>query len=210
VHALAALVKKEPDISAAMAIERLTNSWKIVDQNIGWYKDAQLEKASKMLERFFAWNEANPRELLAVEFKFMVEIGRAKLNGSVDRIEKDSEGALHVVDIKTGAGVVSGPEAEKHMQLMAYQLAVMQGGFAELDESRVSGGAELLMLAEEKKIPKAKTQSVLPPEPIIEVVTAAGEGMGASTFSAKINKNCRTCGVKSLCPVQPQGRSVID
>ncbi|MEN9325353.1 MAG: hypothetical protein RL414_1107, partial [Actinomycetota bacterium] len=51
VHALAALVKKEPDISAAVAVERLTQSWKIVDQNIGWYKDAQLEKASKMLER---------------------------------------------------------------------------------------------------------------------------------------------------------------
>ena len=43
-----------------------------------------------------------------------------------------------------------------------------------------------------------------------EEIMATAEAMAASTFKAVINKRCRTCAVKSLCPLQTQGRSVIE
>jgi hypothetical protein len=36
-----------------------------------------------------------------------------------------------------------------------------------------------------------------------------GEGMGASTFFATINKRCKGCPVRKSCPVQSDGRTVI-
>jgi hypothetical protein len=35
------------------------------------------------------------------------------------------------------------------------------------------------------------------------------EQMSSNTFIAKINDRCRSCAVKSSCPIQPQGRGVI-
>jgi ATP phosphoribosyltransferase len=41
-------------------------------------------------------------------------------------------------------------------------------------------------------------------------VIAAADAMSANEFTATVNDRCRMCAVKGLCPIQPQGRSVID
>ena len=207
IHALAALVMKEPELSAADAIERLTNSWTIVDQNVGWYKAAQLQSASQMLARFFEWKSGNSRELIAVEAHFAVEIGRGILSGSVDRLEQDAAGALHIVDLKTGKAVPTKKEVAEHRQLAAYQLAIMKAGFEKVSESTISGGAELLMLA---KSSEAKSQAPVDFDLVYHEIETAAEGMSSATFVATINKQCRNCAVKGICPLQAEGRSVID
>ena len=37
-----------------------------------------------------------------------------------------------------------------------------------------------------------------------------GEGMGAATFFATVNKRCKGCPVRKSCPVQSDGRAVIE
>lgn len=216
IHALAALVIKEPDLTAEGAIEKLASAWGIVDQNVGWYKSAQLESASEMLRRFFAWNSANPRTLIAAEQNFMIQVGRAVIRGQVDRLESSPDGAsLHVVDLKTGKSIATKDETIEHRQLKAYQLAVVMDGFTLENEPAITditetGGAELLFLSKDTKKVEAQAQLPIVREEVEADITAIAEGMAAATFTARANKRCNTCPVASLCPLQSSGRSVIE
>ncbi len=216
IHALAALVIKDPTLDAPRAIESLTKAWGVVDQNVGWYKSAQLESASEMLRRFFTWNEANDRVLLAVEKDFMIRVGRAVIRGQVDRLEASEDGtSLHIVDLKTGKSAATKAETLDHRQLKAYQLAVVMDGFDLADTERItditqSGGAELLFLAKDTQKIATQVQPPIIREEVEADIASIAEGMAAATFTARANKRCQTCPVAALCPLQSEGRSVIE
>ena len=210
IHFIASQLLEKPDLTLEEGIAQLTAAWPVVDQNVGWFKTQQLQDATRMLKRFFEWHRANPRELVFVEKNFEVKFGRAIVRGSVDRLERDPvSGEYFVVDLKTGA-TVTGPEAKEHKQLAAYQLGVVAGGFAELPPNPVSSGAGLLFLKNKTKKNETVDQPAIVATVVIEDVKAAAEGMAAATFNAVINKRCTTCAIKSLCPLQTEGRSVID
>jgi superfamily I DNA/RNA helicase/RecB family exonuclease len=217
IHALAALVMKDPDLTAERAIESLSNAWSIVDQNVGWYKSSQLKSASEMLRRFFAWSEKNDRVLIAAEKDFFVRVGRAVIRGQVDRLEMSADGtALHIVDLKTGKTFATETETLEHRQLKAYQLAVLHDGFylpedeARITEITETGGAELLFLAKTTAKNESQPQPPIDRAEVEADIASIAEGMAAATFTARANKRCGSCAVASLCPIQSAGRSVLD
>jgi superfamily I DNA/RNA helicase len=217
IHALAALVMKDPDLTAERAIESLSNAWSIVDQNVGWYKSSQLKSASEMLRRFFAWSEKNDRVLIAAEKDFFVRVGRAVIRGQVDRLEMSADGtSLHIVDLKTGKTFATEAETLEHRQLKAYQLAVLHDGFylpedeARITEITATGGAELLFLAKTTAKNESQPQPPIDRAEVEADIASIAEGMAAATFTARANKRCGSCAVASLCPIQSAGRSVLD
>lgn len=209
IHALARMSAQDSTLTLDGAIEKLTQSWSIVDQNVGWFKAAQLGQARAMLERFFDWHRENKRQIVGVEVPFKVEVGRAIVSGSVDRLE-EQDGALHVVDLKTGATAVSVNEGAEHKQLAAYQLAVLEGGFSAVTDVTTSGGAELLFVGGERKEAALRSQPTIDRDIVLAEIESAAEGMSSNEFTATLNKNCRTCSVKLICPLQSNGRSVIE
>ena len=183
-----------------------------MDQNIGWFKAEQLTEALRMLQRFFEWNEANNRRrtLVAVEENFEVAFGRAVLRGSVDRLEQDrATGGYFVVDLKTGSTVTKA-EAAENQQLSAYQLGVLAGGFKELPQDAVVDGAGLLFLAKSTDKNETIDQAPIDPGLVEAEIRQAADQMTAATFDAIINKRCRTCQVRDMCPLQSEGRSVLE
>jgi len=210
IHFIASQVFPNPDLTFEEAKVQLTNAWPIVNQNIGWFKEEQLTEALRMLERFFQWHQANKRELVFVEENFEATFGRAVLRGSVDRLERDPEtGAYFVVDLKTGTPITV-KEAEENQQLSAYQLGVVAGGFANLPSNPVIDGAGLLYLSKTTTKNETIDQPSIDPLKIEVELRAAADEMAAATFTAIINKRCRTCEVRALCPLQSEGRSVIE
>ncbi|CAB5023293.1 unannotated protein [freshwater metagenome] len=183
----------------------------MIDQTKGWVKDYELRQAAKKLNKFFEWHAANTRTLVGVEEKFELMIGRAKLTGSADRLEIDSDGQVYIVDLKSGG--TSG-ESEKsvqdNLQLAGYQLAVARDGFIDNKPGTNSGGAQLLFLGGTEKSAAARTQLAVGADQTEAQIGTLAEAMAASVFVATINSRCRTCGVKNVCPLQSQGRSVID
>ena len=122
-----------------------------------------------MLARFLAWHTAAGRELVGVEIEFDATVGRALIRGKVDRLERDADGRLVVVDLKTGK--TPAKNTEEHGQLAAYQVAVAAGGFGE--HGSVPGGAALLQVGTGTKA-KEQHQEPLPADvPLAE--TWAGE-----------------------------------
>jgi superfamily I DNA/RNA helicase len=75
-----------------------------------------------------------------------------EVRGSIDRVERASDGSVVIVDLKTGRPITSPAAIAGHPQLGAYQLAYAAGLFDEAlgDDPHSGGGAKLLYVREGK------------------------------------------------------------
>lgn len=111
----------------------------------------------------------------------------------------------------TGKSLVTAEDAKTNKQLQVYQLAVVENGFTEKLESTQVAGAELIFVGDPKaKSAAVRSQSAIDADQVRADLLTSAAGMSAATFTAKVNDRCRTCSLKSSCPIQPQGRRVIE
>ena len=213
IHAFAAKLHTDPTKNETDLLDLLKSSWKLIDPDEGWVGKTSLEEASKMISRFVHYHAVSPRKVVAVETSFTVEIGRARLHGNADRIEIDLDNNLYIVDFKTGNTMIPAATSNENMQLAAYQLGAIKGGFSQVTESTVTNGAELAYLAapaaKEPKITTRK-QGTIDSEVFVVEIESIAQGMGAATFIATVNEKCKGCPVRSSCPIQSDGKSVIE
>jgi superfamily I DNA/RNA helicase/RecB family exonuclease len=181
-----------------------------LDLGPGWFDQRQRDRAQEMLTKFLAWHARADRELVSAEEDFDVVVGRSRLRGQVDRLERDSAGRLVVVDLKTGK--TAPRSVEEHGQLAAYQVAVAEGAFAE--HGTATGGAALLQVGGSQKSAKEHVQPALPADVDAgatwagELLASVGEGMGAGTFAVRTDADCDRCAFRRSCPMQESGRQV--
>ena len=209
IHAFAAKMVQEPGTSKADLIANLESSWRLIDSESGWISASHLESAVTMLEKFVAYhNKDTTRTVIDAEVRFDIKLGRARIKGSVDRLEVQADGSLFIIDFKTGASAISVKEASTNLQLASYQIGIVEGGFT---QSTTSAGAELVYLGTDSTNATLRSQS-----PIADEIEATktqlneiADGMGGARFFATINKRCKGCPVRKSCPVQSDGRTVI-
>jgi len=209
IHAFAAKMVEEPATTDADLQKALESSWKLINPESGWVSASDFENASRILGTFIRYHRETKRTILSVEQSFNVTIGRAQIRGSIDRIEIEADGSLFVIDFKTGQEAISQKKMPENLQLAAYQLGVIKGGLAKVTDSITTSGAELVYLAKETIKISKRTQGVINPDDFIDRISVIAEGMGAASFTATINNRCKGCPVRSSCPVQSDGRTVI-
>ena len=213
IHEIAA----EGDTDAATMRAALDERWPRLGLPAGWSTDLKRREAGRMLDRlarFFDENTASGWRRLAAEESMRVELGRVVLSGTVDRLDVGPDGAVRVIDYKTGSSKPKGADVPRHAQLGSYQLAVEAGAFEHLDVAPESAGAALLHLGKAAGV--ATSIQVQPPLGDDEdpawaerLVLETGEGMAGTTFTATPSDDiCRTCPVRSSCPAQPEGRAL--
>lgn len=208
------IVAEHPESELDLLLTELERRWGQLGMRPGWLADRKRAEARDMLARYTAYRSEAAKsgwEPAGVEVDFSVDLGRAQLSGRVDRIEKDREGRLRVIDLKTGASKPSGADIDSHGQLGAYQVAVEAGGFGEL--GRRSAGAALVQIGKGSGLTgrRAAVQSQPPlvdaedPEWAHRLIASTAEGMGAARFTAVQGSWCKVCPTKGSCPVQPEG-----
>lgn len=154
-------------------------------------------RAETMIDKLADYLASVPGEV-DVERSFEVTAGRARLTGRMDRVEHLGDGRVRVVDLKTGKGDVSRDEAGRHPQLAAYQVAVDAGAWGETR----SGGARLVQLGTAHARAPSREQPPLDGEDWgRELVARAAEAMAGSRFLATANDGCRSCPVRTCCPL---------
>jgi len=212
VHAAAMLVQEAVDPAAVRGY--VAERFGQIELPALWLGQRERHRAERMVDKFLTWLAANPREQLAIELGFQQPLEGDEsivLKGRVDRLERDEQGRLVVIDLKTGAGAPSVEEAAAHAQLAAYQVAVQAGAFP---HGRVAGGAEIVAVGTSSASATVRTQPPLSesedPDWAPDLVRRAATAMAASAFLAVVNDSCVYCPVRTSCPVSGKGRQVTD
>jgi superfamily I DNA/RNA helicase/RecB family exonuclease len=207
VHEVAATAP--PGATVAELEAMLDAQWPALEFGAAWFSVNERKRATRILGRLVQWlvDSRVALDLVDIERDFGVEVGDAYLNGRVDRLERDRDGNLVVIDLKTGKNKVKSGDMAEHPQLGAYQLAVESGGFGAGEHS---GGAMLVQLAtggaaEQRQEPLSSAED---PDWIRARVAAVAERLRGSEFSATQNSYCPNCDLASCCPLQTAGRPV--
>ena len=208
IHEYARIKVEDPTITDQDLYASLDKAWPLITESTGWISKLQLQRAQKMLERFAQYHRTNTREVAGVELTFEFELGRAKVKGSVDRLEVDGDGKYFVVDFKTGKAI-GHKDAAENLQLACYQLAVVLNGFEKKFESPEISGSHLVFLGHDTKDVATRERPPIVVEEVTTHIATIADQMAAPTFIAKKNEHCSYCPVKTSCPVHLQGRSVI-
>lgn len=136
----------------------IRDRWHELSFEAPWESVREQRRAFKMVGALSAYLqefEASGAQVVAVECEFTVPVGHARLHGFIDRVEKDRDGNIVIVDLKTGA-VPSGTNAEDHAQLRCYQFALVNDGVENVEPGSPLGGARLLYLRGKEKTASAQ------------------------------------------------------
>ena len=211
IHVIAAQLKDQPTLTLDELEGKLKGAWSLIDMNQGWIKDYEYRRAASMLKKFYGWHMENKNQLIGVEEKFEFKLGSAIVSGSIDRVELTNEGKYYIVDLKTGATPISYEDAQQNKQLQSYQLAVVNDGFKNKLEHQEVAGAELIFVGDLKgKEAKGRPQDKVNEKVVSQEISEIAVKMSDKNFVAVINDRCRSCAVKTSCPIQPAGKSVIE
>lgn len=204
IHEIAA---ERPTGSHEELLALLEAKWPTLGIPEGWVgivRRAEVERSVARLAQYIA----EGRSVIAVEEPFEFELGRARVRGTADRIERTENGQVRVVDFKTGT-YAKADEIPRNSQLGVYQLAVHQGCFAGASES---AGAALVYLGKPNKSYKQFAQAALvedeDPDWVAGRITETVTEMSAAVFEARRNPACSRCPVRRSCPLQNEGERV--
>lgn len=178
-----------------------------------------------MLQRLAHWIDVShaQRELVGVEVPVNVAVAPGvELRGRIDRLERNDAGEFHIVDFKTGKQAVTKDEANENKQLLAYQLALHRGELMQRNgEPAINTTAEQPGLTVDQAVlvyPATDTKTVTTREQAPKdaeelekfsaTLPALLESLSGPRLVARINTRCDQCKIKTMCPVQPEGKMV--
>jgi RecB family exonuclease len=207
VHALVS----NPGATEDQMQAELERVWAELPFDSQWYCANELERHRAMLSTFAQWHAQTRQEFTEVGSEVDVDGVLSpgvdgpgvRVRGRVDRLERDAEGRLVVVDLKTGKSPVSKDDAQRHAQLAMYQLAIAEGLLPEGDEA---GGGRLVYLGKPGASGATeRDQDALTPQACEDWRASVREAAAASQgpqFVARVNDGCAHCPVQAMCPAQ--------
>jgi|GEM_PF-3510895 len=85
---------------------------------------AFLEQGILALENFYYYEKSRDFKLpIFLEKDFVLDLGQFKLNGKIDRIDRETDGSITIWDYKISRSIKSKFEADRDLQLTIYYLA---------------------------------------------------------------------------------------
>jgi putative RecB family exonuclease len=179
----------------------LDETWDAADFGPPALTEAWKGKAIGMLSKLYErWPGRG--EPIGLEVDVESDLDGVRWIGRVDRLERNEEGELRVVDYKTSTHAPTQDEAAESVQLGFYALALARSG----EE----------VVASEMWLPRVNTVSVttrqfsmhrLPQiEQVMERITS---DIAAEDWSPRVSNQCKRCEFKRSCPAWPEGRGAF-
>ncbi len=165
----------------------------LASENIAekYQHDLYEQQGIAQLHEFVSASEKSQPEVLHTEESFSIQIGRTKLVGRIDRIDRASDGRVVITDYKTGKPK-SQEDADESLQLSLYALAAREkwGYLAErLVFHNLDGNTAISTTRNEVQLEEAKLK-------VEDVAAKISEGK----FQAKPGFHCSWCSYRLLCP----------
>ncbi|MCC3294868.1 ATP-dependent helicase [Arthrobacter sp. zg-Y411] len=223
VHAIA---QDMPDAAGSEYVAELQKRWPSLGMKENWEGQMDFRRAETMVRKLAEYvisMRRSGRSLAGVEQDFEVEVPveingaerTALLRGQIDRLEKDADGRLFIVDLKTGKSAPKKDDLAGHPQLAAYQEAIREGAFPEA--SQAPGGAALVQLGTTNKGVSVQEQPPLDPEDTSarDMVREAARLMSAAFFETvhdpgRSGFGGNGCRLPEICPLCAEGKQVTE
>jgi DNA helicase-2/ATP-dependent DNA helicase PcrA len=152
------------------------------------------ERGEEQLRTLLQSSPRGSTEVIATEHKFSFKLGGREIKGRIDRIDRLEDGAVRVIDYKTGA-----PKdrkfAEESLQLSIYAMAVAQMNLTprELVLVNVQDNSHAVAGRTAKQLESARAE-----------IDRAAEGIARGEFDPEPGQHCRWCDYRRLCPATEQ------
>ncbi|QGU02659.1 ATP-dependent DNA helicase PcrA [Corynebacterium kalinowskii] len=192
-----------------------------------WQRDNEVADFRRTVTRTMDWLGARTFELVGAEISVDVEVSKLAdgtpidIYGRMDRLEREDNGNLWVIDLKTGKTAVTDKKISAHPQLFAYQLALAGGeivegkveGRGQTPNPEALGGGVLVYPATDNKGVTTRAQAPKTTEELDEfasLLPGVVAAMTGPTFKAVENSACSNCVLKKMCPAHPEGKALTD
>ncbi len=153
-----------------------------------------LAQGLEQLREFLAAARFAPApEVLHTEEWFDFQVAGTKVAGRIDRIDRQCDGSVRIIDYKTGKAR-SQEDADESLQLSIYAIAAREKwGYrvGELVFHNLEGNVAVLSRRTEFQLEDAR-------ERVLKVV----DGIAAANFEPRPAYHCSFCAFRRLCPVQ--------
>jgi RecB family exonuclease len=186
------------DTSEEALFDLVDSRWSELYFESTWLSEIKRREARQLVARLSTYLSDFDRahgSLLGAESGFELEVGRAVLRGTIDRVELYPDGSVVIVDLKTGKRAYTAAEIGENPQLGAYQLAFDAGLIGGVPEGAAAGGARLLIVSKASR-GKAYVDHTQGPRSRSELdafrqrVMNDAAGMAASHVEARIGSHC--------------------
>jgi RecB family exonuclease len=216
-HALAdAVASGELPEDVGALVSALDDVWGQLPYPAAWEATQEHEAAVAAVERFLEWHtRARGRRVVGTEQQFESEftvVGKViRLSGRIDRLERDDDDQLVVVDFKTSSTARTVKDVETDLQLATYRRLVAEAH--DTSASEVSAELVQLRLPQGKHSSSPKVQEHKPSKEADDALDSALElavtSVTTGSFPAIPGKACNYCQFTLACPAQPAGQEVI-
>lgn len=159
-----------------------------------YQRELYMRQGLQQMKDFLVASDVSPvPEVLHTEEWFDVQIAGTKLTGRIDRIDRASDGAVNIVDYKTGKAR-SQEDADESLQLSIYAIAAREKwGYrvADLAFHNLEGNVVVISKRTEFQLEEAREQ-------VLNVARKIAEG----NFEPKMGFHCSYCAFRGLCPAR--------
>ncbi|KAB1659930.1 ATP-dependent helicase [Pseudoclavibacter sp. CFCC 13796] len=194
-------------------VGQVRSRWGELDFETPWQSRMMLDDVTNRLRNMRSYMldaDKIGARAIALEEGFTAECGIAEIVGTVDRIEQLPDGAVRIIDLKTGKPFKEAEVAE-NLQLLAYQVAVAAGAVNGVDASKLQQ-AMLVFVGGDRKSYKPLVQAALDAQQLANARTLVDQlarGMAGSEFWADLARTKQGDGSAATTHIHTLGETTM-
>jgi DNA helicase-2/ATP-dependent DNA helicase PcrA len=174
----------------------LDAAWESVGFLTRQHEEARRAAAHEALDRFWHEQQLDPARPVAVEQDFSVVLGRDRVRGRYDRVDRDPDGRVLITDYKSSDvrdPATAGRRSRESLQLSLYALAY-ESQHGRLPDELALHFLESGIVGRSSASPKRLAKAA-------EQVTSVSDGIRAGDFAANpAPMRCGFCPFREICP----------
>jgi DNA helicase-2/ATP-dependent DNA helicase PcrA len=152
------------------------------------------EQGARHLEEMVRTRPRSSLNVVGTEASFNFTLGRLKVVGRIDRLDRVQGNTVRIVDYKTGAPKTT-KQADESLQLSIYAMGAAEMNYSarELVFLNVNGNEEVVTSRSTSQLERARMK-----------IEDAAQGIAAREFGPRPGLHCRWCEFEKLCPATEQ------
>lgn len=190
-------MKQQPDLKTVAIRDLLKKNWVPQGYASKLHEQQTYTQAENMLLAFGEKIVESKPNTIAIEMPFNFWLGKLKVGGRIDRIDKLPDGRIEIIDYKTGKNVPTASKVKEDLQLSLYALAATEIRDGILGQEPEEVLLTLHYLEDDIKISTTRSKEAL--QLAKEQILQKTADITKSNFHCSKTILCKNCEYKMLC-----------